>query len=71
MSSRQATEFTFLERQHRKSLGIISHPLREYNQFLSILPSPESHIIDILVARLTLPNQVNVNDDLDVCESVR
>ena len=46
---------TFLEWQHSKSLGSISGSLRKYDQFLSLIPGPLSHLIDVLVTGLTLP----------------
>ena len=51
----QASKCTFLEGQQSKSLGSISRPLRKYDEFLALRPGPESHVIDVLVTRLTLP----------------
>ena len=58
---------TFLEWQHRKSLGSVSGSLRKDDQFLPLLPRPASHIIDVLVARLALPSREDI-DELEVSQ---
>ena len=51
----QSSCLTFLERQHRESLGSVSCSLRKYDEFLPLLLGPGPHVVDLLVTRLALP----------------